>query len=65
MTQNYYQVRLGTQGRYVAECRAGQFIGVDYGINQDLTGQLPENWQEFNQKFRPIYLQTYPEKSRT
>jgi len=45
MTQSaksYYRVMLGRQSSHAAECLAGSFIGADYEIHQDLTGQLPE-----------------------
>ncbi len=49
---------------YIEHCRAGHFIGADYGINTDLTGKLSDNWREFNKEFIPVYLEKYPEKSK-
>jgi restriction system protein len=37
---------------------------VDFGIHQDLTGKLPEEWREFNKKFIPVYLEGHPDKTR-
>ena len=64
MTKSYYHIRLGSKNKYVVECEAGQFVGVDYGIEQDLTNELPEAWQEFNKKFIPIYLEAHSDKSK-
>ena len=33
-------------------------------INQDLTLELPENWRDFNTKFRPVWLQSNEGKSK-
>ncbi|PHR99605.1 MAG: hypothetical protein COA78_24875, partial [Blastopirellula sp.] len=47
-----------------AKCLQGNFVGADFGIEQDLSNDLPEQWREFNKKFRPIYLQKYPDKRK-
>lgn len=62
--KNYYHVRLGVKSMFAQQCQAGQFIGVDFLPNLDLTGRLPEKWQDFNREFIPIYLAEYPEKSK-
>ena len=53
----------GRQSAHAERCYKEGFIGVDYGIREDLTGRLPDNWREFNQEFRPIYLENHREKS--
>ena len=58
-----YLIRSGSQGKFLDECLAGGFVGVDYGINQDLTGRFPDAWQEFNHEFRPVWLEAHPGKS--
>ena len=40
--KGYYRVMLGQKSVYAAECFAGNFIGTDFGIDQDLTKKLPE-----------------------
>ena len=40
--KNYYRVMLGQKSVYAEECFAGNFIGTDFGINQDLTNKLPD-----------------------
>ena len=55
---------LGQKSVHSAECLAGNYIGVDFGINQDLTSALSENWRTFNQQFIPVYLGARPDKTR-
>lgn len=63
-TKRYYRVMLGRQSVHAAACFAGSFIGADYEIHQDLTGQLPAEWRQFNAKFIPIFLAGHPEKTK-
>ncbi|MEK9810455.1 MAG: endonuclease NucS domain-containing protein [Candidatus Nanopelagicales bacterium] len=60
----YYRVMLGKGSIHAAECFQGGFVGVDFGIDQDLTGQLPDEWRTFNQRFIPFYLARWPEKTK-
>jgi restriction system protein len=62
--KSYYRVMLGKKSVHAPECFAEGFIGTDFGINQDLTGKLPDSWREFNQRYIPIYLETHPDKSK-
>lgn len=62
--KRYYRVMLGRQSVHAAECRAGGFIGADFGMHIDLTGQLPDEWRQFNATFIPVYLEDNPGKSR-
>ena len=62
--KNYYRVMLGPKSIYAEECFAGNFIGTDFGIMQDLTKKLPDNWRAFNREFIPVYLSTHPDKSK-
>ena len=55
---------LGRKSVHAQECIAGNFIGVDFGINQDLSGKFPDEWRAFNKKFIPIYLIGRPGKTR-
>ena len=55
--KSYYRVMLGRQSVHAEECFAGGFIGVDYGIDQDLSDDLLESFIDFNQKFRPVWLE--------
>ena len=62
--RSYYKVRLGSAGELSAEGVAGNWIGVGFGIAQDLTQKLPDEWRKFNQEFIPIFLKINPDKSR-
>lgn len=62
--KSYIRVMLGKGSMYAQECVAGGFIGTDYGIHQDLTHKLPDEWREFNKEFIPVYLVSNPDKSR-
>ena len=62
--KSYYRLMLGKGSVYAPECVAENFIGVDFGIRQDLTDKLPEEWKDFNQEFIPIYLANRPEKTK-
>jgi len=62
--KNYLRVILGAKSVYANECYEGNFIGAHYGINQDLSEELPENWRDFNAKFREIWLKSHSDKSK-
>jgi restriction system protein len=62
--RRYYRVILGKRNAYAAACFDGGFIGADFEISMNLTGELPEAWQAFNKKFIPIYLAGHPGKTR-
>ena len=62
--KNYYRVMLGKGSIYAEECVAGGFIGVDFEINEDLTGKFPDEWRAFNKRYIPIYLAGHPDKTK-
>jgi len=62
--KGYYRVMLGRKSVHADECFAGNFIGVNFDITEDLTGKLPDEWRAFNQKFIPVFLATHPDKSK-
>jgi restriction system protein len=62
--KNYYRVMLGQNSVYAEECFASNFIGTDFGIHQDLTNKLPDDWRTFNKEFVPLYLAAHPEKTK-
>lgn len=62
---SYYRVMLGKRSAYAEQCFAGNFIGTDFDIGQDLTGALPEDGREFNKEFIPEFLARHPEKTKT
>ena len=61
---NFYRVMLGKKSVYAEECFAGNFIGTDFGIDQDLTKKLPDEWRAFNKEFIPVFLAKHPEKTK-
>ena len=62
--KSYYRVMLGQKSAYAEECFAGNFIGVDFGIHQDLANKLTDEWRAFNKEFIPIYLKSHPDKTK-
>ena len=62
--KNYYRIMLGRKSVHAEECFAGGFIGTNFGIAQDLTDKLPEEWRAFNKAFIPVFLDLRPEKTR-
>ena len=62
--KKYYRIMLGQKSVHSAECLTGNYIGVDFGINQDLTSALSEDWRTFNKQFIPVYLGARPDKTR-
>ena len=55
---------LGKSSVFAKESIAGNFIGTDFDIPQDLTRKLPEEWRVFNREFIPIFLERHPEKTK-
>ena len=62
--KSYFRIMLGAKSVYADECKQGGFIGTDFGIGQDLSNELPEDWRKFNAKFRPVWLDNHPGKSK-
>ena len=55
---------LGAKSKYADECFKGNFIGIDFGIHQDLSGRFHDTWREFNKEFIPVYLEKHPDKTK-
>jgi restriction system protein len=62
--KNYYRVMLGKGSVHISDCLAESYIGADFGIHQDLTGKVPDEWRVFNRQFIPIFLAGNPEKTK-
>ena len=62
--KDYRRLMLGKGSEHAETCFKESFIGLDYGIKQDLTGRISENWREFNREFIPIFLENRPGKSK-
>jgi len=55
---------LGGGSVHAEACFAGNFVGTDFGIHQDLAGRLPDEWRAFNKEFIPVFLKGHPDKTR-
>jgi len=62
--KSYYRVMLGPKSVHASECFAGNFIGTDFDVKQDLSKKLPEEWRAFNKEFIPIFLAAHPDKTK-
>lgn len=62
--KNYYRIMLGRKSIYADEACKGKFIGVDFGLEMDLSNKLPENWREFNKEFIPKFLEKHLDKTK-
>ena len=62
--KKHYRVMLGQKSVHAAEGFAGNFIGADFEIPQDLTPDLPDDWRLFNKKFIPIFMASHPSKTK-
>lgn len=62
--KNYYRIILGYKSMFADESYQGNFIGVYFLPDDDLTGQFPDNWKAFNQNFIPVYMAQEPDKSK-
>lgn len=62
--KRYFRIMLGRGSVHAKECLAGNFIGTDFGIHQDLTNQLPDEWRAFKEVFVPIFLASHPDKTK-
>lgn len=59
------RLMLGRGGMYAEDCLQGGFIGVDFDVHRDLTGEFGDSWKDFNKKMIPEFLEACPEKSTT
>ena len=64
--RRFYRVFLGSGHKYSEECRSNGFIGVDFGLKNNLNKNLSaaKNWRDFNKKMIPEYLKIHPQKSK-
>ena len=59
----FYRVRLGRNASYASEAFAHGYVGVDFDLDTDLTGQFGTEWQAFNKKWRPWLMERNSELS--
>ena len=62
--RNFFRLMLGQKSKHAELCFSEGFVGADYGISQDLSSQLPDDWRQFNKNMIPVFLNMNPEKSK-
>lgn len=62
--KRYFRLMLGRKSKFAEEAYNGNFIGMDFLHDIDLSGQFPENWRDFNKKYIPVYLERREGKTR-
>ncbi len=55
---------LGRKSVFAKECREGGFIGADFDVSEDLKGQLPDNFRDFNHVWIPRIIAQNPGTSK-
>ena len=58
--RRYYRVILGRGHKYAELCQKENFIGVDFGLKQDVSNDLCNNLKDFNKKFIPVLQKARP-----
>ncbi len=59
MANKYYRVRPGNSIQQERECLEKGFVGLNYGINRDLSAYLYMKQLPFREKFAPEYYMKY------
>ena len=54
----------GAKSAYVDKCLNEKFIGVDFGITEDISDYLSDDIKPFKERYRKIYLEKRPHKSK-
>ena len=54
----------GAKSIHYKDCIEGGFIGVDFGIKEDVSMFLTDNPNDFKDKYRPVFLKNRPDKSK-
>lgn len=62
--KSYYRLMLGKGSERARECIEGNWIGVGFRINQDLSNKFTDDWRAFNREYIPVYLANNPGKSK-
>ena len=60
----YNRIMPGAKSIHLQECLHGNFIGVDFGINEDISNYLSDDVKSFKERYRPLYLENRPDKSK-
>lgn len=62
--KKYNRVMLGKGSAHASECFEGGYVGANFGIHEDLSKYLPDEWREFNRHYIPVFLASQPERSK-
>jgi len=62
--KKYSRLRMGRNNEFFQKLYDGNFIGVDFDLNIDLSNELSDNWREFNKKYVDYITEKNPNKSR-
>lgn len=62
--KKYNRIMLGKAGLYADQCKKEGFIGAFFGIEEDLSTNLYDDWRAFNKQYIPIFLTKYPDKKK-
>jgi restriction system protein len=60
----YNRIMPGSKSIYLDECVKGGFIGVDFGLYEDISDYLSDDVAAFKNRYRPKYLENRPDKSK-
>ena len=55
---------LGSGGKHLDECVEGDFIGIDYGIREDLSKYIKGDYKTFREKVSELLLEHDPSRSK-
>lgn len=55
---------LGAKSVFAEECHKGNYIGVNFLHEIDLSNELKSEWKEFTTKFIPVWMENHPDKSK-
>ena len=58
-----YRLLLGPKNVHAEECFAGDFVGIDFDVQEDLASRLPDTASAFIKDFAPIWSTPMPTKA--
>jgi restriction system protein len=64
MNCRIWRLRLGSLGTEAEHAFSDGSAGVGFDIPEDLSGNFPEEWRDFNASQIPGWLERNPDKSR-
>lgn len=62
--KNYYRIMLGAKNKHAQQCYEECWFGGGWKIDRDLTDDLTDDWRDFNAKYRSVYMEANPGKSK-